>query len=72
MSDSEEVFVVRHQRVGVRLPEKAADLWGTSGEVQGTLGNSGKRPENWTALKLHSERSSGEVAGELSGKGGGG
>ena len=56
---------------GVRLPrlwdpETAADLWGGSGNFRkvGELpGKPGKLLGNlWIALKIHSERSSGEVA----------
>ena len=47
----------------------------TSGEVRGTSrevpGKLGKLAGNlWIAVKFHSERSSGEVAGELPGKSG--
>ena len=54
------------------FPEKGADLPespGTSGEVRGTSGKSGKLPGNpWIAVKFHSERTSGEVAEKLPGK----
>ena len=47
---------------GVRLPRQRADL-GKSGELPG---KSGELPGNlWIAVKFHSERTSGEVAGEL-------
>ena len=65
-----------HQRVS-GFPEKGADLWGgpgNFGEVRELPGKSGKLPWNlWIAaiaFKIHSEKSSGEVAGELPGKSG--
>ena len=55
------------------FPEKGADLrgspgtsrevWGSPGEVWGTSGG-----KLWIAVKFHSERTSGEVAGKLPGK----
>ena len=57
------------------FPEKGADSWEvreTSGEVPENFRGSPKElPGNlWMAVKFHSERTSGEVAGELSGKSG--
>ena len=57
-----------HQRVS-GFPETRADLWGgpgTSGEVWGTSGEVWETSlEPLDCLKIHSERSSGEVAGKL-------
>ena len=51
---------------GVRPPGKSGKLPGKSGELPG---KSGKLPGNpWTAIKFHSERTSGEVAEKLPGK----
>ena len=49
---------------GVRLPrDLGADFLGTSAELPGKLSGS-----LWIAVKSHSERTSGEVAGKLPGK----
>ena len=49
------------------FPEKGVRE--TSGEVRELPGKSGKLPGNpWIAVKFHSERTSGEVAGKLPGK----
>ena len=51
------------------FPERGADLWGLPGKSGELLGKSGKLPGNlWIAVKVQSERTSGEVAGELPGK----
>ena len=67
----EEVFL-SHQRVS-GLPGRGVDLWGGPENLQRSLenfpGNAGKLLENvWSALKIHSESSSGEVAEGLLGK----
>ena len=50
----------------VGLPKERGGPLGKSGELPG---KSGKLPGNlWIAAKFHSERTSGEVAGELLGK----
>ena len=70
---SEKAFVSQERVSG--FPEKGADLRGSLGTFRGSpgnfRGNSGKLPGNlWIAVKFHSKRTSGEVAGELSGKSG--
>ena len=58
---------------GVRLPRERADLRGSLGNFRGTPENFrgclGKLPGNlWIAVNFHTERTSGEVTGELPGK----
>ena len=57
---------------GVRLPRERGWAPGKSGNFRGSLGNfrgSLGLPGNlWIAIKFHSERTSGEVAGKLPGK----
>ena len=60
-------FCVSHQSVS-GFPEQGADLWGgpvtSLGRSGGVLGKFGKLLGNlWIALRIHSERSSGEVRG---------
>ena len=51
------------------FPEKGADLRGSPGTSGELPGKSGKLPGNlWIAVKLHSERTSGEVVEKLPGK----
>ena len=60
---SEKVFVSQERVSG--FPEKGL----TSGEVRELPGKFGKLPGNlWIAVKLHSERTSGEVTEKLPGK----
>ena len=69
-TNSEELFM-SHQGV-LGFPERGVDLWGgpgTSGRSGESLGKSWTFSQNlWIALQIHSERSPGEVIGELPGK----
>ena len=56
------LWVRRGCQASERKGLTSGELRGTSGEVRELLGNL------WIAVKFHSERSSGEVAGELPGK----
>ena len=47
----------------------SGEVWGTSGKFGELPGKFGELPGNlWIAVKFHSERTSGEVAGKLPGK----
>ena len=62
--NSEKNFVSQ-ERVSVPGPDLRGSL-GTSQEVREFPGKAGKLPGNlWIAVKFHSGRTSGEVAGEL-------
>ena len=65
------LWVRRGCQASQRKGLTSGKVWGASAEVGELPGTSGKLPENlWIVVKFHSERTSGEVAGNFRGSSG--